>query len=81
MKYSLYHIRNVFKGSPWTVWTETGGDVGEGTGNAVELILYGDKGHSQPVVIGAEKDFRFNKGQSDAFKVCSSLMCMYISSW
>ena len=41
----------------------------EGTDNPVDLILYGDKGHSQPVIIGGAENFSFSKGQVDVFDV------------
>ena len=51
--------------------TLTGEDQGEDTSSAVELILYGDKGQSQPLVLGEKKDFRFNRGATDTFNVSS----------
>ena len=49
--------------------TKTGGDVGEGTGSVVVLVLYGEKGHSQPLLIGGEVDRQFVSGGSDTFNV------------
>lgn len=57
------------------MWCVTGSDVGEDVDNPVELILYGDKGQSQPVVIGGEDGFKFSKGQVDVFEVCC--VCLY----
>ena len=61
------------KGNPWTVWTVTGSAV-EGTDNPVDLILYGDKGHSHPVIIGGAENFSFSKGQVDVFDVSPVLL-------
>lgn len=59
----------VLAGDPWTVLCRTGENTGDGTDDAVELILYGDKGRSKPVVIGADKEFRFMEGHTDKFDV------------
>ena len=64
---TLYSLKIV--GDPWTLWSVTGNDTGDGTDNAVELVLYGDKGHSKPVIIGAATDFQFSEGQADKFDV------------
>ena len=50
----------------------------EGTDNPVDLILYGDKGHSQPVIIGGAENFSFCKGQVDVFDVSPVLLIFYI---
>ena len=50
----------------------------EGTDNPVDLILYGDKGHSQPVIIGGAENFSFSKGQVDVFDV-SPLLLIFLS--
>ena len=49
--------------------TLTGEDQGEDTHSPIELILYGDKGQSQPLVLGEGKDFKFKRGSSDTFSV------------
>ena len=64
---TLYSLK--IAGDPWTLWSVTGNDTGDGTDNAVELVLYGDKGHSKPVIIGASTDFQFSEGQADKFDV------------
>ena len=51
------------------MWTVTGSEGEAGTDNPVDLILYGDRGHSQPVVIGGAENFSFTKGQVDVFEV------------
>ncbi|XP_052774352.1 lipoxygenase homology domain-containing protein 1-like isoform X2 [Mya arenaria] len=56
-------------GAPWSIWVVTGGDVAEELEFPVELVLYGDSGHSQPVIIGGSEGATFNKGQVDAFEV------------
>ncbi|XP_046584646.1 LOW QUALITY PROTEIN: lipoxygenase homology domain-containing protein 1-like [Haliotis rubra] len=56
-------------GDPWTVWTTTGANREDGTGNAVTLVLYGDKGHSEPIIIGEQDDFEFRPGSKDKFDV------------
>ena len=60
---------DVHVGHRWIVKTKTGGDVGEGTGSVVVLVLYGEKGHSQPLLIGGEVDRQFVSGGSDTFNV------------
>ncbi|KAK3579121.1 hypothetical protein CHS0354_022141 [Potamilus streckersoni] len=57
------------EGYPWRVMTTTGDDPGQETGSAVELILYGTKGQSEPIIIGDQNGFKFNRGQIDAFNV------------
>ncbi|WAR22969.1 LOXH1-like protein [Mya arenaria] len=56
-------------GAPWSIWVVTGGDVAEELEFPVELVLYGDSGHSQPVIIGGSEGATFNKGQVDAFEL------------
>lgn len=57
-------------GEPWTVQSVTGLDAGDDyVGDPIELILYGDKGQSRPVLIGVDKEFRFTKGHTDTFMV------------
>ena len=61
---------NLFlSGNPWQIVTLTGEDQAEGTDCPAELILYGDRGQSQPLVIGDKDDFRFNRGATDTFNV------------
>ncbi|XP_060083246.1 lipoxygenase homology domain-containing protein 1-like [Ylistrum balloti] len=57
------------KGNPWSVSTVTGSESGQGTVAAVALVIYGDKGHSEPVVIGDDPDFRFFEGKTDEHQV------------
>ena len=52
------------------MWTVTGSEVEASLDNPVDLILYGDKGQSQPVVIGGAENFIFTQGQVDEFQVC-----------
>ena len=59
------------------MWTVTGSEVEEGLDNPVDLILYGDKGQSQPVVIGGAENFIFSQGQVDEFPVSIYMYCMY----
>ena len=59
----------MYVGNPWTVWTVTGSEVEASLDNPVDLILYGYKGHSQPVVIGGAENFVFTQGQVDEFQV------------
>lgn len=56
-------------GNPWTVWTVSWSEIEGGLDNPVDLILYGDKGHSEPVVIGGAENFRFTQRQVDVFEV------------
>ena len=64
------HVTYSFvSGHPWQIVALTGEDQAEGTDSAVELILYGDKGQSQPLVIGEREDFRFSRGATDTFNV------------
>ena len=51
------------------MWTVTGSEVEASLDNPVDLILYGDKGHSQLVVIGGAENFIFTQGQVDEFQV------------
>ena len=60
-------------GSQFCVTTTTGGGAREGTSQAIEIILYGNKGHSKPHILGDAEDFRFNMGNTDSFNVSSSL--------
>ncbi|XP_021373395.1 lipoxygenase homology domain-containing protein 1-like isoform X2 [Mizuhopecten yessoensis] len=57
------------KGNPWSVTTVTGSESGQGTVAAMALVVYGDKGHSEPVVIGEDPDFRFYEGKTDEHEV------------
>ncbi|KAL3869892.1 hypothetical protein ACJMK2_042519 [Sinanodonta woodiana] len=53
----------------WRVMTTTGNDPGQKTGNSIELVLYGTKGQSEPIIIGDQEGFKFNSGQIDTFDV------------
>ncbi|XP_069127319.1 uncharacterized protein [Argopecten irradians] len=57
------------KGEPWSVTTVTGSEDGQGTVAAVALVIYGDKGHSEPLVIGEDPNFRFYEGKTDKHEV------------
>lgn len=49
--------------------TVTGSGPGEGTGAMVVVVVYGNKGQSEPKVIGESEDFKFDVGQTDEFQV------------
>jgi len=59
----------MFEGDPWTVSTVTGSEVGQGTVSAVAIVMYGDKGRSDPILIGEDKNFQFKEGKTDEFEV------------
>ena len=38
------------------------------------LVLYGDRGQSQPLLIGEQDDYQFASGATDNFTVSSKLL-------
>lgn len=47
----------------------TGSEEGQGTDKSLELVFYGEKGHSGPHVIGDQEGFSFSNGNTDLFEV------------
>ncbi len=59
----------------------TGGGPQEGTGRAILLILYGDKGHSSPCILGEKEDFMFRTGNTDNFNVSQNSLSLIFSNY
>jgi len=51
----------------------TGPEHGQGTVSVVAIVMYGDKGHSDPILIGEDKSFQFEEGKTDEFEVDDTL--------
>jgi len=47
----------------------TGSEPGQGTGSAVALVIYGNIGLSEKLVIGDDENFNFSEGKSEDFQV------------
>ena len=62
---------NICLAHKWQVWTTTGSEPNQGTSSLVVLVLYGDKGHTEPMVIGntTQLTFRFTEGETQEFEV------------
>lgn len=61
----------VFLAHKWRVWTSTGHEVGQGAHSSVALVLYGDKGRTEAMILGDGEDERFHliEGQTQEFEV------------
>lgn len=72
-------------GNPWKVKTTTGSETDQGTSSPVVLVLYGNKGQSEPVVIGESEDFKFTESKTDEFDVSVislvSFLCLYLMDY
>ncbi|KAJ8306143.1 hypothetical protein KUTeg_016688 [Tegillarca granosa] len=62
----VFELRN-----PWKVKTTTGSESDQGTSSPVVVVLYGDKGQSELVVIGENEDFKFTESKTDEFDFLS----------
>lgn len=55
----------------WKVWTTTGSQTGQGSRTPIVVVLYGDKGRSDSMIIGNNEDetFGFLEGITQEFEV------------
>ncbi|XP_070194990.1 lipoxygenase homology domain-containing protein 1-like isoform X2 [Littorina saxatilis] len=62
-------------GNKWVVWATTGSGSNQGTSSPVVVVLYGDKGHTEPMLLGDSPDppVKFTEGQTQQFEVASDV--------
>lgn len=73
-------------GDPWTLTTVTSSEAGAGTQGPAVVVLYTDKGRSEPVYFGDTVNFQFEEGKTQEFPIFVSVLFIappgdFVDSW